>query len=381
MMMLAHLLSWLSAIVIAAPITDHGDLERVRQLKEYIEKERPAFERRKAAQRNLLEELDHVNSNQNEVRKKIQSIQNEYQELAMASDNLAVEHENQKKRELLQKAKVTELLKVAHRIKRDGLLRFLIQGRDSSLSARVRVLLMALRSQALLAKKLEQKAAELSESERRLAQARQESRVLLEEMNQQGEVLQDLLQKKTEVLKKISRQQAGYKAVFDEYRQMSKQMQHLFAKFEAQRVDSDRTFPKRGTIRLPVDSGRVIRSFGRQIHAKFQTVTFEQGIQIEADHNSPVYAVLPGIVEFEGWVKGLGNVVIVHHGGGFYSLNANLYTAASKVGSEVKQGDLIGTVGDTGDNDHPGLYFELRENGKPVDPLMYFSPEAIKNLT
>lgn len=205
--------------------------------------------------------------------------------------------------------------------------------------------------------------------------------VFMEEMKQQEGLLAGLLKRKGLLLKKLSRQQANFKAVFDEYKQMSRQVQHLFTTFEAQRPNTVRSYPHRGTIRLPVDAGTIVKNFGRQIHEKFRTVTYEQGIEIETSHNSPVYAVLPGVVEYEGWVKGLGNVVIVHHGGGFYSLNAHMFTASKTVGNEVKAGDAIGTVGDTGENNNPGLYFELRENGKPVDPLMYFSPEALKNLT
>ena len=106
----------------------------------------------------------------------------------------------------------------------------------------------------------------------------------------------------------------------------------------------------------------------------------QKGIEIEAEHNTPVTAILPGVVEYEGWVKGLGNILIVHHGGGFYSLSAHLFKSLKMQGAKVQQGETIGFVGDTGNSEKPSLYFEIRENGKAVDPLMYFSPRAIASL-
>ena len=102
--MLTPFITILASVALAAPAPKQSDIQRVKQLKAYIEKERPAFEKRKVAQRNILEELDRINSDQNEARKKLQISSRNYQELAMASDNLAVEYEKQKKAGVLPEA-------------------------------------------------------------------------------------------------------------------------------------------------------------------------------------------------------------------------------------------------------------------------------------
>jgi murein DD-endopeptidase MepM/ murein hydrolase activator NlpD len=129
-----------------------------------------------------------------------------------------------------------------------------------------------------------------------------------------------------------------------------------------------------------LDKGRLVKAFGKSVHPKFGTVTFHKGVEIEAEHNSPVHAVMDGVVEFEGWVRGLGNVLILHHGGGFYSLHAHLFKTLLAQGAVVKQGESLGLVGDTGNSEKPSLYFELRKNGKAVDPTLYFTKLAMKSL-
>jgi septal ring factor EnvC (AmiA/AmiB activator) len=73
-------------------------------------------------------------------------------------------------------------------------------------------------------------------------------------------------------------------------------------------------------------------------------------------------------------------VAILHHGSGLYTLNAHLFKVAKNVGSRVEQGEVIGTVGDTGTNESPSLYFEVREKGKAVDPMAYFAPGTFTYL-
>ncbi len=71
---------------------------------------------------------------------------------------------------------------------------------------------------------------------------------------------------------------------------------------------------------------------------------------------------------FADHFKGYGNMVIVDHGGGYFSLYAHASKILRKTGSEVGKGDAVATVGDTESTRGPVLYFEIRHNGKPVDP-------------
>jgi murein hydrolase activator len=367
----------------AEPSAPAPDVEKVRKLEAYIEKERPEFEKRKQLQTDIAEELDRLNAEQNAIRQRTESIALNHGELSMALENLSMEYDKQKAAEALQKQRLVALMKIVNRVRRDGVLRFMQDGSDlGSLSARARVLFRALKSHSLVAKDMEVRSIRLADSERRLEAARNEAKVLWEELAGQEKLLAEVLERKTRLHKQINKQQQYYSAILKDYERASKEMKQLFKKFEAQRDGAGTRTARRGSIeQFPVESGRIARHFGREIHKKFQTVVYHNGIEIEAPHNTPVVSVLPGIVEFEGWVRGMGNMVIIHHGGGFYSVNAHLYTATAKQGTSVKAGDTIGMVGDTGNSDKPSLYFELRADGKPVDPILYFSSKAMKNLT
>jgi septal ring factor EnvC (AmiA/AmiB activator) len=123
----------------------------------------------------------------------------------------------------------------------------------------------------------------------------------------------------------------------------------------------------RGELGWPVE-GRVATHFGKQFHPRFRTVTVQNGIEIEAPSLAPVGAVYDGHVVFASWFQGYGKLLIIGHPGNVYSLYGHLYEIKVKEGDVVNRGDEVGWVGDTGSLSGPSLYFEIREDGRPVDP-------------
>lgn len=96
-----------------------------------------------------------------------------------------------------------------------------------------------------------------------------------------------------------------------------------------------------------------------------------RGILVHADRGAPVTAVSHGRIVFADWLRGLGLLLIVDHGDGYmtlYGYNESLY---KDVGDWVDAGDVVARVGDTGGRDNAGLYFELRVQGQPEDPLQW----------
>jgi septal ring factor EnvC (AmiA/AmiB activator) len=73
-------------------------------------------------------------------------------------------------------------------------------------------------------------------------------------------------------------------------------------------------------------------------------------------------------VVYTGWFKGYGNLIILDHGNEYYTLYAHVAEIVVKEGDDVRQGQRIGTVGDTGSLAGPRLYFEVRFQGRPLDP-------------
>jgi len=124
----------------------------------------------------------------------------------------------------------------------------------------------------------------------------------------------------------------------------------------------------RGRLPFPVEKGRVEVPFGRAVDPRFGTVTLQTGIDVRAQAGTPIRAVWDGKVAHAGWFKGFGNLLIVDHGDGMYSLMAHLDLLEKALGDSVRAGEEVGTVGDTGSLKGAYLYFELRDGQKPVDP-------------
>ena len=123
----------------------------------------------------------------------------------------------------------------------------------------------------------------------------------------------------------------------------------------------------RGRLPWPTE-GRVVSAFGAQVHPRFGTRTFRNGVDIEAGEGRDVTAVYAGHVVYTGWFKGYGNLIILDHDNEYFTLYAHVADMLVKEGDDVKQGQRIGTVGDTGSLEGPRLYFEVRYQGKPQNP-------------
>jgi septal ring factor EnvC (AmiA/AmiB activator) len=130
----------------------------------------------------------------------------------------------------------------------------------------------------------------------------------------------------------------------------------------------DRGFAsQKGRMALPV-RGEIVETYGKHKHPEFNSYTFSKGISIAAGAGTEIKAIYDGSVIFADYFKGYGNMVIVDHGGGYFSLYAHASKITKKVGAEVARNETLATVGDVDSAKGPMLYFEIRYQGKPVDP-------------
>ena len=118
-----------------------------------------------------------------------------------------------------------------------------------------------------------------------------------------------------------------------------------------------------GGLGWPV-SGGLLASFGGTLPDGRRS----EGVLIGAPSGTQVTAVADGTVVFADWMTGYGNILIVDHGNGYMSLYAHNDGLLRDAGDTVKRGDAVATVGSSGGQDGPALYFELRRNGTPVNP-------------
>lgn len=117
--------------------------------------------------------------------------------------------------------------------------------------------------------------------------------------------------------------------------------------------------------------GRVITPYGLQRHPQFGTVIFRRGIEIEARPGTEVKAAKDGVVAYADWQKGYGRLMIIRHAEGFYTLYGYLSRLDAGKDEQVRRGQVIGSVGDTGGAGGAKLYFEVRADGQAQDPLKW----------
>ncbi|MFA7404642.1 MAG: peptidoglycan DD-metalloendopeptidase family protein [Pelobacteraceae bacterium] len=130
----------------------------------------------------------------------------------------------------------------------------------------------------------------------------------------------------------------------------------------------DRGFgSQKGRMTLPV-RGDILESFGKHKHPEFNSYTFSKGLSISAAAGTEIKSIYEGTVIFADYFKGFGNMIIVDHGGGYFTLYAHASRLTKKVGAEVAKHETIGAVGDVDSSKGSMLYFEIRYQGKPVDP-------------
>ena len=142
----------------------------------------------------------------------------------------------------------------------------------------------------------------------------------------------------------------------------------LIEALQRQASTGDSAFPLlKGGLKPPV-SGKIIVDFGRNRNDRFNTYTLSRGITIQSAEGTPVKSVYRGKVLFADWFRGYGRIIILDHGGGYYTLYGHLSALHVEVGREIEADEVIGLAGDSGSLEGPALYFEIRYHGKPVDP-------------
>jgi len=92
-----------------------------------------------------------------------------------------------------------------------------------------------------------------------------------------------------------------------------------------------------------------------------------RGVYIEAPGGAQVKAIFPGRIDYSGWLKGYGEVIIINHGSRFFSVSANLSQREKMEGDMVRAGEVIGTLGQPGSTSASRLYFEIRKGGENLD--------------
>ncbi len=224
---------------------------------------------------------------------------------------------------------------------------------------------------------------EYKETSQKLQDKEKNLKALLLELNDKNdktqakqEALTGNKKKREAIFLAVKKEQILYKSMLQELESTNNHVERVIDNSVQKGVQTAATSEDfrslKGALQWPVD-GNLAIPYGTYQDPKFNTPVFRNGIYIKSQEDADVRAIYTGKVVFADWFKGLGQVVILDHGDGYHTVYANLSRMSASVGSLIKSMEKVGNSGDSGVLEGAGIYFELRYNGKPINPLQWLS--------
>lgn len=213
----------------------------------------------------------------------------------------------------------------------------------------------------------------LEEEKKRLELQQAEQAQVLAEKAREEQELQKKRQQRTALLEQVRKNRQLYEQRVRELEAAAAELRRLIGNDVQKRAASPERAGSavfgslKGRLPWPVQ-GEVIQGFGQFRHPRFGTVTENLGIDIRAPMGAPVQAVCEGRVSAITWQRARGNIVLISHEGGYYTVYTHLADIYVTAGQEVSAGQVIGTVGDTGSLEGPKLHFEIWHNTENLNP-------------
>jgi murein DD-endopeptidase MepM/ murein hydrolase activator NlpD len=173
---------------------------------------------------------------------------------------------------------------------------------------------------------------------------------------------------KTKIYKSLKSRRKEYEAQIAELEKSSKDLEVLILKKIAARKGS-KVYGS-GVLAWPL-RGRMTSRFGYRRHPIWGGRHFHTGIDMAGKFGTAVKAADSGEVIFAGWWDGYGKAIVIDHGRKTTTVYAHLSRIYKRVGAVVAKGQVVGLTGNTGYSTGPHLHFEVRKNGKPVNPMKF----------
>ena len=182
--------------------------------------------------------------------------------------------------------------------------------------------------------------------------------------------LSDVREEKSIALKQLRSRQAELKKLLQQFQADERNIAAEIAAYNRRIQKNPKTArkPFKGRFMRPVNAP-VTSGFGNRFHPILRVSRLHAGTDFGARSGSAIFAVADGTVISASYSGGYGNRIILDHGGGLTTVYAHCSSLAVRAGQTVRQGQRIGAVGSTGLSTGPHLHFEMRINGRPVNPM------------
>ncbi len=357
-----------------------AELERIRSVQAELTRER---QRDRLAQDQIQAELAEVERDIGALQR---TLSDGEQELERLAEQIAEQEQQQEGlRNALgdQQEALATLLRASYAISRNADLRLLLaqdQMRDVSRVLGYQRALQQGRRQQL--ETLMEQLSELLAVIASLAESRTQLDQVLLRRNQELTEVQNRRSERADVLRTVQSRLTDTQAQINQLARSERELEALLESLQdifadiPKELDSAPDFSAlRGQLAWP-SRGRLSARFGTTLDNGRRV----DGVIISTATGSEIHAVAGGRVAFSEWLRGFGLLTIVDHGDGYLSLYAHADALLKDVGDWVTGGELIALAGDSGGRDEPAVYFELRHQGKPVDPARWMNQRAPEPL-
>jgi septal ring factor EnvC (AmiA/AmiB activator) len=345
--------------------------------KKMIEHEKKLKEARKL-EYSVLNEIQEVNKKLREIEAKLRTLKKKLRETQ--SKTIAVSNEISKTKNILEKQKdwikrkLTAMYKFGH--SGDAIILFLSAEDISQVTRILKYLEVITRYEHKVLASYRENLKILDEKNNKLKALKTRLMVNKKRVKSKEKDLAVKKKAKILILSSARYKKASHEKMLSELKEASKKLLELIRESEKKDTYSTTSFSRtKGKLTWPA-SGKIALPYGTQKDPQFNTTVFRNGIHIQTNSSANVTSVHKGKVIFAEWFKGFGQLVIINHGSGYHTLYGNLSEIFSSVGDIIKGNQVVGKVGTSGILNAPGLYFEIRYKGKPLDPKQWLTKKG-----
>lgn len=349
-----------------------AEAQRLGQEETSVVQQLRAVERELGVTRDLIENLE------NEILERSDQIEDVTLRLARAQDELAI------KRQILARR-----LRSIYKLGRFGEFEILLRaGSFAEILSRYKYLRLVAEQDRRLVERIARLEAGVRRDRARLEEARTSLAEAREAQVEQAGTLTQSERDRERMLARVKTQRSAQLDAARELEEETRRIQSVLTTLERRRTEREAVARRAaeaagrpaplpsastltgdfGALDWPVE-GEILERFGRSRHPVYNTEVVNNGIDIRAARGTPVRAVETGEVVYADWNGGYGQMIILDHDGGYYSLYAHLDRFEVGIGTQVTKGQAIGTVGETGSLVGAKLHFEIRQGGRAVDPI------------
>jgi len=367
-----------------------------------IEQEEEKLKQIEQRKESIQKELDNLDKEETDYQKSLEKIQGlldmaekELQETKISYDNtlkqidkLEEDLEIEQNKLDLQLIILENRLKKFYKYNNITYLTVLLDSKDfSQFLNRYRYLESILENDADIVKQVSEQVAMVKKQRDSLYNKKEIVELLEREIQKEKENIEISLETKNKYIVRIEEEKKKQLAILEElekssaqineiielaYREKEKEQKKQQEQQQQPKKETVRTEltlqPQKGIFQLP-SKGNIISNYGKQKQENLNAYIFNSGIDIGTALGETIRAASFGKVIYIGNIKGYGDIIILDHGGNVTTLYAHLSKVLVRINDQVQKGQIIGQVGTSGGVPSPRLHFEVRVEGKPVDPF------------